>query len=114
MVVNPVAVGVSGYRPCSSEPESGQIAVADRGAGTRHQQAIDVGHEAAEQGGGRHVAKRRSGVGHDVPFFAADRAAWLVATGTNLGIPDTSNNPFVCIAAFLNVHCSIIRRSERF
>ena len=24
------------------------------------------------------------------PFFAADRAAWLVATGTNLGIPDAS------------------------
>src|SRR6476646_10351821 len=58
-----------------SEPETGQVAIADRDAGARHQQAIDIGHQATEERGGRREAERRSRIGHDVPYL--EPKGWL-------------------------------------
>jgi len=52
----------------ASETEIGQVAVADGDAAAGGQQAVDGGHEAAEQGAGGHEADRCS-LGHKCPLF---------------------------------------------
>jgi len=85
------------------EPDVGKIAVADCDPGARHQQAVDRGHQAAEQGVGGGQAKR-SGIGHFCPL--KDRAAVRCVLRDKLCIPDTRGNRFVCIAALVSLQCS--------
>ena len=57
---NSAAAEVALQRVKGSEAEIRKIAVAVRGAGARHQQTIDGGHQAAEESGGRHDAESSS------------------------------------------------------
>jgi hypothetical protein len=94
----------SGFQ--SSETEIGKVAVADGNPGACHQQAIDSRHQVAKQRGGRREAER-SGFGHLVPLLLYS-GSLRCSLRSKLGIPDTTNNPFVCIAAFYLLHCSMI------
>ena len=55
-----------------SEPGIGQVAVAYRDAGAGHQQAVEDGHESANEAGGRNDVDG-SDFGHLVPFFKGSR-----------------------------------------
>ena len=50
------------------DAKPGKVAVADRDLRASHQKAVDGGHEAAEQGGGRYEADGSS-LGHFCPLF---------------------------------------------
>jgi hypothetical protein len=80
LVVKYSAAEVFRHRnPKNSQPEIGEVAVAIRGTGARHQQAINIGHEAGEQGG-RGREAQRCGLGHDVPLLLQPEEGWVVAT----------------------------------
>jgi hypothetical protein len=89
----------------SLEAEIRRFVVAIGDGGTRHQQTVDGGHKAAEKAG-RRCEVQRGGVGHFVPLF---RSSGLLGCfpEPNLGIPDASNNLFVCIAAYYLSQCNI-------
>jgi hypothetical protein len=89
-----------------SEAEIGKVAVAYRDAGVRHQQAIDGDHHPIEQAGGRCDGKGCS-LGH---FWYSSDGNWLprCSLESNLGMPDASNNPFVCMAAYSSLQRSIL------
>ena len=55
----------------------GEVAVADRDLRTLHQEAIDGGQQAAEQGAGRYEADGSS-LGHCCPFLRGTEAFRLV------------------------------------
>jgi hypothetical protein len=81
----------------ASKPGIGLVAIADRDPGAGHQKAVDGGHQAAQEAGGWSEAGGSS-VGHDGPLFS--RPQWAaVSSAADLGIPDASDNPSVCIAA---------------
>jgi hypothetical protein len=92
--------------PWESEAEIGKVAVAYRDAGVRHQQAIDGDHHPIEQAGGRCDGKGCS-LGH---FWYSSDGNWLprCSLESNLGMPDASNNPFVCMAAYSSLQRSIL------
>ena len=82
----------------------GEIAVANGDAAARGQQAVDRGHQAAEQRAGGKEADGCS-LGHECPLSeVAEQLRFAI--GDNLRIPDTTDNRLVCIAAFCLVHCS--------
>ena len=89
----------------ASKAEIGKVPIAQRGAGRGHQRTVDGGHQAAKQGGGGREAGGGS-LGHCRPLSKARRiaASW---SGDNLRIPDTSDNAFVCIAAFCLLQCNM-------
>jgi hypothetical protein len=89
-----------------SETGIGQVAVADGDASACHQQSVDSGHEAAEHCGGRREAKG-GGLGHSGSHLRHSGSLHLRLI-RNLGIPDTSANPVVCMAAFLILQCNIM------
>src|ERR1700755_1115755 len=74
----------------------GEVAIARRDAGAGHQQAIEQAGGGCEADG--------SSLGHCIPFQKAPSARRDL--GSNLRIPDTSNNAFVCIAAWRLSQCS--------
>jgi hypothetical protein len=97
-----------------SETEIREIAVAHCDAGVRHQNAIDGGREAAEYRDGRRDAERgglghcslgHCGLGHLDPLLRGQRRCIIFRA--NLGMPDASNNPSVCIAAYCVLQRSI-------
>jgi hypothetical protein len=92
--------------PWESEAEIGKVAVAYRDAGVRHQEAIDGDHHPIEQAGGRCDGKECS-LGH---FWYSSDGNWLprCSLESNLGMPDASNNPFVCMAAYSSLQRSIL------
>ena len=55
---------------------------------------------------GRKVAE--AGLDILVPFFGGSNA--LRSDGANLGMPDSSSNQFVCIAAIVLLHCNIVQK----
>jgi hypothetical protein len=89
----------------NSETEIGKVAVAVGNLGVRHQQSVDGGHQSAKQRGGGPEADRNS-LGHLVPLLRCSGSLRCFRR-PNLGIPDTSNNSFVCIAAFYLLQCNI-------
>jgi hypothetical protein len=90
-----------------SQPAMGQVAVADGNPGMGHQNLVDGGHQAAKQAGRRAKAEG-SGFGHLGALVWRQPVA-ASSSETNLGIPDTSHNTFVCIAAIGLLQCSINR-----
>jgi hypothetical protein len=87
-----------------SEPEIGQVAVADRDPGAGHQETVDRGHQAAEKAGGGREAEGRN-FRHFGPHSGLQgNAAALLEI--KLCIPDTRRNLFVCIAAICILQCT--------
>ncbi len=66
--MTPENQGFYGLIPRVSETEAGQVAVAIGDARAGHQQAVDVGHQAGEQGGRGYEADGSS-LGHLGPLF---------------------------------------------
>ena len=93
-----------------SEAEIGQVAIAGRSAGAGHERAINRGHQACEQPVGRGEAEQ-SNLEHCYPLLWCAVMRLCFDPGANLGIPDASGNPFVCIAATSLLHCSMGPRS---
>src|SRR5665213_4287202 len=91
--------------PTISDVETLDVAYADRHFRIGQQQAVDRGLQPAKQGrGGCKIA--RGSVGHVLsPLFGVDSRS--LRSRDNLRIPDTSDNFFVCIAAF-----SILQRTK--
>jgi hypothetical protein len=81
----------------ASKPEIGQVAVARGNAGAAHEQTIDRSDQAAEYSAGR-GERGGSSVRHHGHLLGLQPKAAL-RSGANLGIPDTSDNPLVCMAA---------------
>jgi hypothetical protein len=86
----------------ASNPEAGEIAIAHCDTSRAHQQAVDRGHQAAEQGCGRREPDSSS-LGHLSPL------SWQTAGGRLLICYQSMytrfhSNRFVCIAAFCILH----------
>ena len=91
-------------RVCASETKTGEVAVANGDLAARHQQAVDRGHQTAEQRAGRKEADGCS-LGHGCPLSEVAEQLRFAIRG-NLCIPDTRSNALVCIAAIDWVHRS--------
>ena len=90
-----------------SEPKVGELAVAHRRIGAAEQETVDRRQKAAKKTTGR-GEWNRSGIGH-FGLISGTRRAAASCSETNLGMPDASSNPFVCIAAFCLPQCNIKR-----
>ena len=87
-----------------SNPETGEVAIAHCDTRRAHQQAVDRGHQAAEQGGGRREADSSS-LGHLSPLSWQAAGGRLVVCRQSM-YTRYHHNRFVCIAAFLILHRS--------
>jgi hypothetical protein len=94
---------VAGKVPVSrySEPEIGEVAIADGGAGARHQEAVKGDDETGKQAG---CGDEWKGGGLRHRFSQSVRSVTL--TEVYLRIPDTRDNLFECIAAIAFLQCN--------